>query len=293
MAEDVAEAMAEFDARPESAGRIDASSLVDEEIVEMEADFGDDGEAPPQTLAKIALKRVPTEVMKGVIEVPASKPHIEASLDKVEATLEMDADEPTPPPQPVPFEMRVAVPVAPVDAPTMETAPKTLETPAYVPPVEETAPTMETAPKTLEIPAYVPPVEPPLSPPSATVAVEPLLRADDALGDLGLKQLVVSSDFVLKDAPPARIPEALKRAEPAERARPAFDDRSRSRASSRANCRRPSAGFSRFAVDGHGRRDEYEDALGDIISTRSASTPSPACRRLGRHLDASFDHSAA
>ena len=93
VAEDVAEAMAEFDVRPPT---IDAEPLVEESIVEMEADFSDDGETPPQTLAKIALKRMPTEVMKGVIEVPASKPHIEASVGKVEAMLEMDADEPTP-----------------------------------------------------------------------------------------------------------------------------------------------------------------------------------------------------
>ena len=92
VAEDVAEAMAEFDVRPPT---IDADPLVEEAIVEMEADFSDDEEAPPQALAKLALKRVPTEVMKGVIEVPASAPHVEVSVNKVEVMLEMDVDEPT------------------------------------------------------------------------------------------------------------------------------------------------------------------------------------------------------
>ena len=43
VAEDVAEAMAEFDVRPPT---IDAEPLVEEAIVEMEADFSDDEEAP-------------------------------------------------------------------------------------------------------------------------------------------------------------------------------------------------------------------------------------------------------
>ena len=55
VAEDVAEAMAEFDVRPPT---IDAEPLVEEAIVEMEADYGgDDEEAPARALAKIALKR--------------------------------------------------------------------------------------------------------------------------------------------------------------------------------------------------------------------------------------------
>ncbi|MCA1663896.1 MAG: hypothetical protein LC659_06470, partial [Myxococcales bacterium] len=130
VAEDVAEAMAEFDVRPPT---IDADPLVEESIVEMEADYsGDDEEEPARALARIALKRVPTEVMKGVIEVRAATPNVETAPDKVEATLEMDADEPTPPPHPVP----------------------------------------------------------------ATVAVEPLMRADDALTDAGLQQMVIAPDFV-------------------------------------------------------------------------------------------------
>ncbi|HEX9103452.1 MAG TPA: hypothetical protein VF997_14670, partial [Polyangia bacterium] len=111
VAEDVAAAMREFDVRPPT---IDAAPLVEESIVEMEADYGDDAEEKSaRAVAKIALKRVPTEVMKGIIEVPAHTPRVEAALDKVEATIEMDADEPTPPPQAAPDEIRVARPLAP------------------------------------------------------------------------------------------------------------------------------------------------------------------------------------
>ena len=61
----------EFDVRPPT---IDADPLVEESIVEMEADYGDDDEEAPEShqhLARIALRRVPreaTEVMKGIIE---------------------------------------------------------------------------------------------------------------------------------------------------------------------------------------------------------------------------------
>ena len=215
--QDVAEAMREFDVRPPT---IDAAPLVEESIVEMEADYGDDEEEPPaQALARIALKRVPTEVMKGVIEVPASAPHHEVALNKVEANLEMDADDPTPAPQRVPSRIELA---------------------------------------------------PPIEAPPLTVAIEPLMRADDALTDAGLQQLVVAPDFVVKHAadeapPPARIPEALKRGEPAERARPAFDERS---TFARRLENELSAAERRLFPDSpstvNARRDEYEDALGDI-----------------------------
>ena len=45
VAEDVAEAMRRVRRAPRR--RIDAAPLIDEAIVEMEADFGDDGEATP------------------------------------------------------------------------------------------------------------------------------------------------------------------------------------------------------------------------------------------------------
>ena len=262
VAEDVAEAMREFDVRPDSSGHIDAAALVTEEIVELEADYGDDDEEepPPQTVAKIALKRVPTEVMKGVIEVPASKPHVEASVDKVEAMLEMDADEPTPAPQPTPIEAPAATVSTPPEAPaigTYEMARKTDEMPAVVAPATEEMPAVQA--RTTEEMAAVPP------PP--TVAVEPLMRADDALGDVGLQQLVVSADFVLKsDAPPPRAIETLKRAaaEP-ERARPAFDERSTFARKLESEL---SAAERRLFPDSpstaSAARDEYEDALGDI-----------------------------
>lgn len=213
VAEDVAEAMRDFDVSPET---IDAEPLVEEAIVEMEADYGDeDEEAPPRALAKIALKRVPTEVMNGVIDVRASEPHVEASVASVEATLEMEADEPTPEPQPPP----------------------------------ERPPPMDHAPP-------------------ATIAVEPLLRADDALADVGLQQLAVAPDFVVeqaRDERPARLPEAVKRGEPAERARPAFDERS---TFSRRLESELSAAERRLFPDSpstvNATRDEYEDALGDI-----------------------------
>ncbi len=217
VAEDVAEAMREFDVRPPT---IDAAPLVEEAIVEMEADYGGDEEAPAQALAKIALKRVPTEVMKGVIEVAASVPHIEAQVGKVEATLEMDADEPTPAPQPIPDEVRVATRITDV-------------------------------------------------PPPPSVAIEPLMRADDALTDASLQQMVVAPDFVVKhatdDAAPARIPEALKGGESAERARPTFDERSTFARKLESEL---SAAERRLFPDSPStvnvRRDEYEDALGDI-----------------------------
>lgn len=203
VAEDVAEAMREFDVRPPT---IDAAPLVEEAIVELEADYGDDDEeTPPQQLARIALKRVPTEVMKGIIEVPAATPHVEASLDKVEATLEMEADEPTPTPQPVPDEIKVARPTAPLEA------------------------------------------QPP-----PTIAVEPLMRADDALGDVGLQQLMVTPSFV------------AKKADEAPR-QPAFDERS---TFARKLEHELSAAERRLFPDTpstvSARRDEYEDALGDI-----------------------------
>ena len=200
VAEDVAEAMREFDVRPPT---IDAAPLVEEAIVELEADYGDDAEAnATHELAKIALKRVPTEVMKGIIEVPASKPHVEASAEKVEATLEIDADEPTPPPQAAPDELRVARPLD---------------------------------------------VQPP-----PTIAVEPLMRADDALGDLGMQQLMVTPSFV------------AKKADEAPR-QPAFDERS---TFARRLESELSAAERRLFPDSpstvSARRDEYEDALGDI-----------------------------
>ncbi|MCU1278520.1 MAG: response regulator receiver protein [bacterium] len=223
VAEDVAEAMREFDVRPPT---IDAAPLVEEAIVEMEADYrADDEEAPARALAKIALKRIPTEVMKGVIEVPASKERIEAQVGKVEATLEMDADEPTPAPQPIPDELRVATRVSDVPMP--------------------------------------------IAAPPPSVAVEPLMRADDALTDVGLQQMVVAPDFVVKhatdDPAPARIPDALKREATGERARPTFDERSTFARKLESEL---SAAERRLFPDSpstvNARRDEYEDALGDI-----------------------------
>jgi DNA-binding NarL/FixJ family response regulator len=216
VAEDVAEAMAEFDVRPPT---IDATPLVEEAIVEMDADFSDDEEEPPQALAKLALRRIPTEVMKGVIDVPASTPRVEVSTAKVEAMLEMEADEPTPPPQRVPEEVRVARPVAPPPTPV---------------------PGPPTAPPPIA-------VEPPPS-----IAVEPLMRADDALGDVGLRELMVSPSFV------------AKKAEQAPK-QPAFDERSTFARKLESEL---SAAERRLFPDSpstiSARRDEYEDALGDI-----------------------------
>jgi DNA-binding response OmpR family regulator len=217
VAEDVAEAMREFDVRPPT---IDADPLVEESIVEMEADFGadDEQEESRRALAKIALKRVPTEVLKGVIEVPASTPRVEAVLDKVEATLEMDADEPTPAPQPLP--------------------------PRPLPDEARVAPPVEPAP--------------------ATVALEPLMRADDALTDAGLQNLVVAPDFVVKHPRDESPPAAAATPAPA-RATPAFDDRS---SFARRLENELSAAERRLFPDSPStvnvRRDEYEDALGDI-----------------------------
>jgi DNA-binding NarL/FixJ family response regulator len=224
VAEDVAEAMAEFDARSPT---IDATPLIEEAIVEMEADFSDDEEAPPQALAKLALRRIPTEVMKGVIEVPASRPRIEASVAKVEMTLEMEADEPTPAPHPVPDEVRVARPVA---APPV----------APPPPAPTPVPGPPTAPPPIA-------VEPPPS-----IAVEPLMRVDDALGELGLEELMVTPSFVAKKAE-----EAPKQ--------PAFDERSTFARKLESEL---SAAERRLFPDSpstiSARRDEFEDALGDI-----------------------------
>lgn len=89
VAGEVAEAMAEFDVRPPT---IDAAPLVEESIVEMEADFEQDAE-PRQPLARVALRRVPTEVMKGVVEVPSSVPHLD---DSAAAALPPGADAPPP-----------------------------------------------------------------------------------------------------------------------------------------------------------------------------------------------------
>jgi DNA-binding NarL/FixJ family response regulator len=228
VAEDVAEAMAEFDVRSPT---IDATPYIEEAIVEMEAEYGaDDEEKPVRQLAKIALRRVPTEVMKGIIEVPASKPHLEASLEKVE----------------VPDDSRVALPV-------------------------------ETAPP-------------------ANVALEPLMRADDALTDASLQQMVVAPDFVVKHAadeapPPARIPELVKRGEPVERARPAFDERS---TFSRRLENELSAAERRLFPDSpstvNAGRDEYEDALGDIdLDAVGIDTIPGVSNDWADPLDAAFD----
>ena len=121
-------------------------------------------------------------------------------MDKVEATLEMDADEPTPPPHPVPQEAR---------------------------PVEVARPIESTPP--------------------ATVAVEPLMRADDALTDAGLQQLVVAPDFVVKHAADERRRRRASRSWSSAaslQSAPSLRSTSArpSRAVSRTSCRRPSAG---------------------------------------------------
>ena len=118
VAGEVAEAMAEFDVRPPT---IDAAPLVEESIVEIEADYGH-GEAPPTPLARLELKRVPretTEVMKGVIEVPAAAARVhEEAPGKVEATLEMDAaPEIEPPADPPPRQPFVATGATPSPSP--------------------------------------------------------------------------------------------------------------------------------------------------------------------------------
>ncbi|MDB4970063.1 MAG: response regulator receiver protein [Myxococcales bacterium] len=245
VASDVAEAMREFDVRPPT---IDAAPLVEESIVEMEADYGDDDEEKPAemlALARIALKRVPrevTEVMKGVIEVAAPQ-HRETRTDegKVEATLEMDADEPTPLPGPLP----TATPAVPATGALSAGA----DSEASPPPDSGPATTVPVAP--IELP-----------PPSVAVP-EPLLRADDALADAGIQSLVVTPDFVER----RRIPESLKRAETLERgARPStFDERS---TFARRLESELSAAERRLFPDSpstaSGVRDEYEDALGDI-----------------------------
>jgi ActR/RegA family two-component response regulator len=91
VAGEVAEAMAEFDVRPPT---IDAAPLVEEAIVEMEADY--EATPPPQPLARVALRRVPTEVMKAVIEVPAATPHLDATAAAPEPAAEAKPDAPPP-----------------------------------------------------------------------------------------------------------------------------------------------------------------------------------------------------
>jgi ActR/RegA family two-component response regulator len=91
VAGEVAAAMAEFDVRPPT---IDAAPLVEEAIVEMEADYEDT--PPPQPLARVALRRVPTEVMKAVIEVPATAAHLDAAAPAAEpAEAKPDAPPPS------------------------------------------------------------------------------------------------------------------------------------------------------------------------------------------------------
>ena len=96
------------------------------------------------------------------------------------------------------------------------------------------------------------------------------MRADEALTDAGLQSLVVSADFVVKraadDVP--KIPAAVKRGESIEsidRARAAFDERS---TFARRVESELSAAERRLFPDSpstaSARRDEYEDALGDI-----------------------------
>src|SRR5262249_27096990 len=138
--------------------------------------------------------------------------------------------------------------------------------------------------------ASAPTVEQAIGAPPVTVAVEPLLRADDALGDLGLQQLVVSPDFVLKaDEPAPRIVEKLKRAaQPAEGAGPAFDERS---TFARRLESELSAAERRLFPDSpstvSATRDEYEDALGDIDLDALGIDTIPG---IGAdRLDAAFD----
>lgn len=103
VADDVAEAMREFDVRPPT---IDAAPLVEEAIVELEADYEET--AAPQALARVALRRMPTEVMKAVIEVPSPKEHLDVSASAAAA--------PSPPSDAPPPSVVAAEPLLRADA---------------------------------------------------------------------------------------------------------------------------------------------------------------------------------
>jgi hypothetical protein len=234
--DDVSEAIREFSVRPPT---IDAAPLVEEAIVELEAEYEDQSAQP---LARIALRRVPrepTQVLRGTAaERPSEPVRGVADVRDLPSPRELDAIEQAP--------QRTAV--------------------------AESLPTLD--------------VE--LAPPTAS-APEPLLRADEALADVGLHALVGTPDFVHRPAAErprpvvAVIPAASERdaVEPrravapgdedeprpltAERGRAGFDERG---SFARQLESELSAAERRLFPDSpstaSARSDEYEDALGDI-----------------------------
>ena len=231
VAEDVAEAMREFDVRPPT---IDAAPLVEEAIVEMEADYGADdaGGAAAGRWPRCALERVPTEVDEGRHRgagVDAARRGADAERsrrgDVRDGRRRADA-------RPAGRERAAA-----------DEARRRASRRASVgaPPASR-----------LRVDAAA----------RRPSRVEPLMRADDALGDVGMQQL--AGDAGLRAPKTPRPPQATA---PTTRAAapPSTSARTFATPSSRANCRRPSGGCFPIRRRRSARgRDEYEDALGDI-----------------------------
>jgi hypothetical protein len=232
LAEEVSEAMAEFSVRPPT---IDAAPLVEESIVELEAEW--EPEARGQQLAKIALRRLPRETTD-LVAVERTR----ARAGEIETRTELPPKaEPIPP-------LEVTTPAPLPRQPTEILSAKTLED---APPPSVALPDTGTRPRIFGDARAVEPVAP-VEPETPPALDDSLLRADDAMPDvagLGLKSLAPElsrreAAYEERSTLARRLERELSAAE-----RRLFPD-----APSRA-----AAPPSSSSMD-----DPYEDALGDI-----------------------------
>jgi hypothetical protein len=261
--DELSEAIEEFSVRPPT---IDASPLVEESIVEIEADYE---HMTPQPVARIALRRVPrepTQVLRGngPFEAPVEPPPLPDaadSPDSPDSIAQQQAD--------------IAAFVGALAG----------ETEAVAARIEESrlaklrAAEARAASSDEEKPRLTTPAEPPASldvqVASAPGAAEPLLRAD-----VDLHALVAAPDFVSRRSEPRRAPEPTAAAEPARSGevarindlrgaavpeRAGYEERS---SFARRLENELSAAERRLFPDSPStvgaRPDDYEDALGDI-----------------------------
>jgi hypothetical protein len=271
VADEVAEAMAEFSVRPptldEDLDDIEEldDSMVEEAIVEMEADF--ESPAPKQQVARISLRRLAREATE-VLEV--SRPRTRFG----EMMARADAGEPPRASVPEPSLASLGAAFDAEPEPMSEVILQPDE--SALQPFEVTLPPLQAPPRIVtEVMRPNAPMEPPerepFAAPPPSVALPdggtrprifgeprraepaPLLRADDALNDaagLGLQAMAVAPDFV------------------ADERRTPFNERSTlarrlehelSAAERRLFPDSPSTIGARAV-----KEDEYEDALGDI-----------------------------
>lgn len=253
--DEVSEAIAEFSVRPPT---IDADPLVEESIVELEADYDEDAPVP----APVELRRVPrepTEVLGR--EVSTRQPGFgfgDRDGSDGYAASRRDGDRRDG------FDGQPARDVGERLAGSARNGSAGFASgpagdagrAAFA---DGRTETVDGGRRPSSEPAETVPLRVELAKPAA--APEPLLRADDALDGAGLQSLVGSADFVRRVERPAP---GERRADE-ERTRDAFDDRGsfarRLESELSAAERRL---FPNTPSTASGRTDEYEDALGDI-----------------------------